>query len=169
MAEEGVFSPNFIAPRQEGGTHKGNQRHSKDTIGPAALLLPPSSSPRALAPAANTREAEMRQQLETFGRAKGQLCPSAQPGGPWEQQEHNQHQGGTILPLLTSCSVMLMRSSCCRNCSRMYLGAMSTRDWKEKARQRWLGQPWQCSGLRFQPSPSAHTDTGRLGTSTRIS
>lgn len=30
----------------------------------------------------------------------------------------------------TSCSVMLMSSSCCRNCSRIYLGAMSTRDWK---------------------------------------
>lgn len=30
--------------------------------------------------------------------------------------------------LLTSCSVMLIRSSCCRNCSRMYLGAISTRD-----------------------------------------
>ncbi|KAJ7412223.1 glutathione peroxidase 4 [Willisornis vidua] len=27
------------------------------------------------------------------------------------------------------------RSSCCRNCSRMYLGAMSTRDWEEKCAQ----------------------------------
>jgi len=34
--------------------------------------------------------------------------------------------------LLTSCSVMLIRSSCWRNCSRMYFGAMSTRDWNMK-------------------------------------
>lgn len=31
----------------------------------------------------------------------------------------------------TSCSVMLISSSCCRNCSNIYLGAMSTRDCKE--------------------------------------
>lgn len=30
--------------------------------------------------------------------------------------------------MLTSCSVMLISSSCCRNCSSIYLGAMSTRD-----------------------------------------
>ena len=33
--------------------------------------------------------------------------------------------------LFTSCSVMLISSSCCRNCSNMYLGAMSTRDWNK--------------------------------------
>lgn len=31
---------------------------------------------------------------------------------------------------LTSCSVMFISSSCCRNCSRMYFGAMSTKDCK---------------------------------------
>lgn len=99
----------------------------------------------------------MRQQLETMclGGEKDNCVPqpSQRPGeGLWEQQ----HKGGTTLPLLTSCSVMLMRSSCCRNCSRMYLGAMSTRDWKEKAHQRWLGQPWQCSELLLGKHPGSH-------------
>lgn len=96
----------------------------------------------------------MRQQLETtcLGGEKENCAPQAsqRPGeGLWEQQECSQHEGGTIPSLLTSCSVMLMRSSCCRNCSRMYLGAMSTRDWKEKCHQRWLGQPWQGSELHL--------------------
>lgn len=101
------------------------------------------------------------------------LSPAKDPGeGLWEQQERSQHKGGTILPLLTSCSVMLMRSSCCRNCSRMYLGAISTRDWKGKACQRWLGQPWQCSELLLSEdlgTPCAYVDTARLGMSTWIS
>lgn len=41
--------------------------------------------------------------------------------------QHRAGPGGRPA-LLTSCSVMLIRSSCCRNCSRMYLGAISTRD-----------------------------------------
>lgn len=38
----------------------------------------------------------------------------------------------------------------------MYLGAMSTRDWKEKAHQRWLGQPWQCSELLLGKHLGSH-------------
>jgi len=55
--------------------------------------------------------------------------------------------------LVTSCSVMLMSSSCCRNCSNMYLGAMSTRDWKETrhyvrdARERKLNDDKRCSEM----------------------
>lgn len=101
------------------------RRWARDTSlcpDPTLLLTPPPRTPGAL----RTEPAPCPGPCRLGG--PGVCIPGNLPGSGCPQP--GTHTVRTPPGSPTSCSVMLMSSSCCRNCSRMYLGAMSTSDWK---------------------------------------